>query len=193
MAFDDDKQTTFFDVWGPFEIAHDGNWIKGAQGDLWSELEDRCEGLSTAIGCYMFCLRTHKQIRPWYVGMTLAKAGFRGEVFQLHKLNSFNFVMNAHATAMARPILFFFPLMTPTRRFSTAGSSGKPVIEWMERYLMMTAFARNPAITNVRDMAMLRRVEVPGLLGKRPGRPHSDVQSVRQALFGSSRRPSDGG
>lgn len=102
MAFDDDKQTTFFDVWGPFEIAHDGNWIKGAQGDLWSELEDRCEGLSTAIGCYMFCLRTHKQIRPWYVGMTLAKAGFRGEVFQLHKLNSFNFVMNAHATAMAR-------------------------------------------------------------------------------------------
>lgn len=83
--------------------------------------------------------------------------------------------------------------MTPTRRFSTAGSSGKPVIEWMERYLMMTAFARNPAITNVRDMAMLRRVEVPGLLGKRPGRPHSDVQSVRQALFGSSRRPSDGG
>lgn len=184
------ERTTFFDVWGPFDVADDDGWITARQEQLWDEVEERHVGLAHGIGCYMFCLQTPRRIKPWYVGMTVAERGFRGETFQLHKLNVYNEVIHRHATAQARPVLFFFSLMTPTRRLSTAGSSGARVIRWMERYLMIAAFARNAAIANLRDMAFLRQVEVPGLLGTTKGRPDHDVQAVRRALFGTSRRPS---
>jgi hypothetical protein len=193
MTSEEDR-TTFFDVWGPFEVGHSRTgWIEQRQDELWAAVEDRCEGLSGAIGCYLFCLKTPRRLVPWYVGMTVSEKGFRGECFQLHKLQAFNDVMMNHSTPQARPVLFFFPLMTPASAFSRAGVSGRPLILWLERYLMMTAYARNAAIRNVRDMTLLRRVEVLGVLGVRRGRPHADVQQVRRALFGTTRRPSTRG
>jgi len=187
------ERTTFFDVWGPFDLVDDGGWITASQERLWDDVEERYEGLSHAIGCYMFCLQTPRRIKPWYVGMTLAQRGFRGEAFQLHKLNVYNEVIHRNGTPQAKPVLFFFSLMTPSRRLSRAGTTGARAVRWMERYLMIAAFARNPAIANLRDMTFLRQVEVPGLLGMKPGRPDHDVQAVRRALFGTTRKLSSRG
>jgi len=186
-------KTTSFDVWGPFDVEHLNGWFEGRQTALWDEVEDRSPGLSTAIGCYMFCLQTPRQIRPWYVGMTVSKDGFRGEVFAHHKRTVYGGVMAKHGSPRSTPVLFFFPLMTPQKNYSTAGRTGRDVIEWMEHYLMTTAFARNSAIANIKGMTLLRRVEAPGILGKRRGRMDGDVLSVRRALFGSTRRPSSFG
>lgn len=131
----------------------------------------------------MFCIEAQKHLKPWYVGMTSAIGGFRSEIFQEHKLSIYNKLMEKRR---GKPLMFLFPLMTPSGVFSKSRVSKKNTIEWLERYLMMTAFARNPDIANIRDMRFLRQVEVLGILGKRQGRPYSEVKAVRRALFGTS-------
>lgn len=46
------------------------------------------------------------------------------------------------------------------------------------------AHRRNPRISNVKDMYFLRNVEVLGLLGRRPGRPHQEAKAIRRVLLG---------
>ncbi len=54
--------------------------------------------------------------------MTVAKAGFKGEVFQKHKLGIYNEVLEQRKGI---PTLVLFPLWTPALRFSKAYSSAK--------------------------------------------------------------------
>lgn len=74
-----------------------------------------------AIGCYVFCMKYGGKIRPWYVGMTVAKAGFRGEIFQQHKLEIYNECLDGRR---GTPVMFLFSLMTSEgNAFSKAVSS----------------------------------------------------------------------
>ena len=171
-----------FDVYGPFVVKRDGQKCLRDQDALWTEV-DKVDGLSGAIGCYVFCLEWNGFLKPWYVGMTVARDGFKGEAFQPHKLQIFSECMAAHNGA---PMLFLFPLMSLSwERFSTARVTGKKSIAWLERTLMSMAFAQNDQLSNVRDMGNLKNVEVLGLLGPPvKGRPHREVTRVRQALLG---------
>ena len=180
-----DDRTTFFDTYGPLNIARTDGVITNGQAKLWDAADATCDGVSEAIGCYMFCIAHGKAVRPWYVGMTVAQGGLKAEAFTPHKLKIYNKVMDKKR---GRPVLFLFPLMTPSERFAQGAAAHKKLIQWLERYLMMTAFARNPEIKNVRDMKFLRQVEVLGVLGKRPGRPYQQAADVRRALFGTSHR-----
>lgn len=187
----DEERTTFFDVYGPFPVARHEGLYTSRQSAFWASAEDEAArgaaGLSQAVGCYMFCLKHGSSIRPWYVGMTVAQDGYKGEVFERHKLKIYNEV---HGGRRGTGVMFLFPLHTPSGRFSR-GASNKPVVLWLERYLMMSAYARNPDITNIRDMRHLRDVQVLGVLGKAKGRPHREVTDVRRALFGSPNRMDD--
>jgi len=58
----------FFDVYGPFAIGRDQGQIVRGQGALWEDVETADEGLSSAIGCYMFCLQHGDNLMPWHVG-----------------------------------------------------------------------------------------------------------------------------
>ena len=119
------------------------------------------------------------KLTPWYVGKTLAKEGFYGEVFTRHKLEIYNDTVAAKGGV---PVMFLLPLMTPGARFSRAYSDGERVIAWMEVTLMGFAFRKNAEIKNIRDMTFLRNVEVLGLMGKRKGRPHTEASLIRKAL-----------
>jgi hypothetical protein len=175
--------STFFDVYGPFPIQHHRRKVPHTQLDLWELAEKRDEGLASAIGCYLFGLSFRGKLTPWYVGMTVAQAGFKAEAFQPHKIGIYNGILADHP---GKPILFFFPLMTPEEKFSKARTHGKKVIGWLERTLMALAFGRNPEISNVRDMKFLRNVEVLGLLGpKRTGRPYREAAEIRKMLLQS--------
>lgn len=171
----------FFDVYGPFEIPRDEGACAKPQTAFWEEVEDYDEGLSGANGCYMFCLRNGVNYVPWYVGMTVSQRGFKGEIFQPHKLQTYDDVMSGRRGI---PFMFLFPLMTDGEmRFSRSLVEARSPVEWLEKTLMGMAYAKNEEISNVRDMGFVRNVEVRGLIGpRRPGGTHVDVKAARNAL-----------
>ena len=174
---------TFFDVFGPFDVAHNERIIPRAQPDLWSEVHDYAPGLPNAIGCYLYGLRYGERITPWYVGMTVSQGGFAGETFQQHKIDNYSYAMSLKRGA---PVIFLFPLMKNDTDFSSARKAGKPAIRWLEKTLMNLAYNRNPKISNIKDMRMVREVEVRGLLGPlRKGRPYHEVKAIRRVLLGA--------
>jgi hypothetical protein len=173
----------FFDVAGPFNIAASNRTCAAGQSEIWKAADEYDQGLSKAIGCYLFCLKHGESLKPWYVGMTVARSGFKGEVFQAHKLQIYNEILSQ--STVKRPVLFLFPLWTSANRFSRAYASSRPKIAWLERTLMGMAYAQNPDLSNIRDMVKLRTIAVSGLLGpKQPGRQTSGVKQVRKALTG---------
>ena len=176
----------FFDVYGSFAINRTGNSIRANQCELWDIAEQSGSGLSNAIGCYMFCIKYGNSLMPWYVGKTICKRGFSGEVFTPHKLNHYSKSMKKRS---GDPILFLFPLLSVGReqsRFSRNRSQGARVIKWLEETIMVKAVEQNHELMNKRDLTLLRSVTVRGILGERSrGRPFNEVAEVRSALFGT--------
>lgn len=176
----------FFDVFGSFEIKRNDGQIFSSQKALWDETRLYDENLKTSIGCYMFCLANGESIKPWYVGKTVAKGGFRAETFTNHKLKVYNECLSEKR---GRPRLFLFPMMvrdgSETDKFSHNRTEGARVISWLEKTLMGMALQRNPELWNVRDLTLPRSVTVRGIIGNSSkGRPYVEVQEARKALFG---------
>jgi hypothetical protein len=178
----------FFDVYGSFEVRRKAGLVTAAQGELWHEMDAFEEDLKESIGCYMFCLANGTNIRPWYVGKTEARGGFKAEAFTPHKLEIYNGCLEENR---GRPRLFLFPLLTcdddDRSRFSKNRSSGSKVIDWLEKTLMGMALQTNPGLWNTRDLTLPRSVTVRGIIGeKQQGRPYSEVAEARRALFGKN-------
>lgn len=184
-------ERNFLDVFGSFPVPRSEGRISRPGAAWWRDEVDAwwpdvSPGVSSAIGCYMFCLEDGGTIKPWYIGMTVNRKGFRDEVFTDHKLGIYNRCL---AQRRGRPSLFLFPLVINADdegyRFSRASSSAAPTIAWLEKALMGLAYAQNPAIRNVKDMTRLRTVTLRGIMGTpRTGRPHADVALARRALLG---------
>lgn len=173
---------SFFDTYGPLRLDRDDGAFVGHQAAFWKSVEDRYEGLSSAIGCYVFCLEHRNITKPWYVGRTWAEKGFGGEVFDKHKRDIYRKILKDRKGI---PVIFLFPLGTSeSMAFSKARKSSRKVISWLEIQLMGFAHRRNPEISNIKDMTFLKNVEVLGLMGKRRGRPFREAQAVRHALLG---------
>jgi hypothetical protein len=93
----------WFDMYGPFELARVGGQIPLRQPDFWEQVQDaserygsRSQALEQAIGCYAFGLRHGDTMNPWYIGMTVAKGGFRREILQQHKRDHYDEVTREH-------------------------------------------------------------------------------------------------
>lgn len=179
---------SYFDTYGPFDVCRTEGTVSGKQKQFWSDVKENAGPLAEAIGCYLFCIRHGTKYRPWYVGMTAAKTGFKGEVFQPHKLSIYNECLGKQRGAA---VMFLFPLITDGEdyQFSRATKSKRQEIARLETTLMGFAYRRNPEISNVRDMKFLRNIEVLGLLGKRRGRPFREAVEVRRALLGARSTP----
>jgi len=180
----------WFDMYGPFDLTRVDGQIPPRQPDLWGQVQGASEqygadarALEQAIGCYAFGLRHGDTLKPWYVGMTVAKGGFRSEVLQKHKRNHYDGVVGEHRGA---PVMFLMPLLTPDGYFSRDRTSTKPLIQWVEKMLFGVALRRNPFCRNQRDTKYLRNVVVHGIFNSRPpGRQGPEVTAARQ-MFGSS-------
>lgn len=176
----------FFDVYGSFEISREEGVIYRSQPALWADARTYDSQLETSIGCYMFCLVNGDSIMPWYVGKTTARGGFRAETFTDHKLEVYNNVLSERR---GRPHLFLFPMLTRNggegSRFSRDRTQGGKVIDWLEKTLMGMLLQRNPNLWNIRDLTLPRSVTVRGIIGESlKGRPHTEVQEARKAIFG---------
>lgn len=181
----------YFDAYGPFVIEQSGDkTIKRSQKIFWNEV--RCKSdeygylegdLEAAIGCYVFGIQHGETITPWYVGQTVAKAGFKGEIFQDHKLKKYNDadIIKRNGTR----VMFLFPLLTPAPKFSKSRSPYNiRLITWTEQMLFGLAIAKNARCLNMRDTKFLRECVVNGVFGvQSPGKPEKMAQGARRMLL----------
>ena len=168
-----------FETYGPFAL----DWEDDAhrwRANFWSEIEaqEKYEGLSSAIGCYVFCLRYNSNYVPWYVGQTINKQGFKGEVFESHKIDHYNELMEEKPRH--KPYLMFFPLMTGEYwNFSKNRSQGKGQIEWLETTLIGMAYQANPDLRNSAKTKHFRSVYINGIMGEQDyGRKTNDARAA---------------
>lgn len=178
----------YFDMYGPFEVSRENGRVTGRQADMWDQVRLACARnyveteLETAIGCYAFGIRHGTSLKPWYVGMTMAKGGFRAEVFQKHKLEHYNAVVEERR---GTPVMFLMPLLTPEDRFSRDRTTTGPLIRWVEKMLFGVALKRNPECRNQRDTRFLRNVEVRGVFNSRRCGPAGATVQAARDMFGA--------
>lgn len=178
----------WFDMYGPFELTRSDGKIPSRQPDFWEQVQSSSahygsepQELERAIGCYAFGLRHGDTMKPWYIGMTVAKGGFRREVLQQHKRDHYDEVIKAHRGA---PVMFLMPLLTPEGYFSRDRTTNKPLIQWVEKMLFGVALRQNLDCRNQRDTSYLRNVVVHGIFNSRPpGRQGPEVTAARK-MFG---------
>lgn len=171
----------------PVEIPRNSNRLIAADAasmkDFWAEAERHLEeGVSAAVGCYIFSIRAGKGSLPWYVGCA-EKQSFRKECFTSHKLNHFN---NAVASRQGRPMLTLVAKLTPRERFAKPSGNGHRDIQLLENMLIATCVQRNSELFNVRDTKLLREMSVPGLINNSLGKDPERVRQFRK-LLGTSK------
>jgi hypothetical protein len=180
-----------FNTWGPFEchVQNKPHW----KSEFWEEvtlMEANCGldggALRSAIGCYLFTTRRGDKYTPWYVGKTLAQAGFEGEIFQQHKLNHYNAALSDVGQKKGQIFLFALINVGPGESwsFSRGYKTSKRTIDWLEKTMMGMALRKNINLRNLRDTTLLKNVWVEGVFNDtRQGAPSKTAREVKKALL----------
>lgn len=154
-----------YDIHGPFEVTRIGRLVdKGAKikREFWNEVDFNVDGLSNAVGCYVFCIGK----KPWYVGMA-EKQSFRKECSQPHKINAFNSALGKHK---GKPYLVLISKLTNEGRFVKPGINGHKSTRFLEDLLIGMAFSQNPNLENIRGTKFIKELVVPGILNTPKGK-----------------------
>ena len=125
----------YYEPYGPYlPRPYMKNAARDWKGKFWREVEDQWEGLSTAVGVYVFSLRFGSKFTPWYVGKTCSELGFRGEVFQGHKLEHYYEAANGRR---GEPCLHLIARVEANRgNFCRYSYRADDEIDRLETYLM---------------------------------------------------------
>ncbi len=169
-----------FIVYGPFRLRLDKRGqIPDDLNDFWEAVDDECEGLSEARGCYIFGIRSSggSRITPWYVGKTNRQT-FSRECFNPHqKAHYYNALLEYER---ATPMLFLIPKFTGAGAFSRSTWSGD--VEFLEEYFIGAALKVNPDLRNKRDTKLYREIELPGFFNFRTTNPGNSARSLKATL-----------
>ena len=171
-----------YEVYGPF-------WSPRAQSEasgdnlraFWDEIEEMVPGLPRAIGIYVFSTCHGENYTPWYVGKTNAKTGFRGEIFQDHKLNHY---VRANEQKRGYPAIHLIAKIEPVREnfCRASGRSGREIDE-LETVIIGMALRANPNVRNSKKTWFNKTCQVPGIIGESViGRPSDAVVTLRNTL-----------
>jgi hypothetical protein len=164
-----------FNIAGPFQLTRKSNKLpdlsKEARRCFWKSVEDFCEGLPNACGCYLFASRAGKGCRPWYVGKAETQS-FYHEVFAPHKKFIFQ---DAMANNKGTPVIFLVPLSTPGGRYARPRTTRHGLVDFLESLLIGAALKKNRTLLNVQKTKYLRDIIVPGLLNS-PKRKHTTAE-----------------
>jgi hypothetical protein len=173
-----------FSIFGPFEMPRGKNGLvskdAGEKRAFWSVIDEECDGLSFACGCYVFAVsRSGGEAKPWYVGMS-CKQSFRVECFQPHKIMLYNEPIYHWDRAM--PLLFLIAKLTPGERFAIPSVNGHKDIKELEDVLIGIAYAANRELLNMRGTRFLREAVVPGVMNTPPGYPGHAASALKSLL-----------
>ena len=171
-----------YEVCGPFDSPRFSADATGTSlSAFWEDVEYWAEGLSRAIGIYVFSIRFGSGYMPWYVGKTCAQAGFRGEVFQSHKLNHY---IAATERKRGTPVIHLLARTDPRRdRYSRASQVAARDIDALETAIIGMALRKNPNVRNAKKTWFIRNCRVPGVMGAdTPGRRPDASATLRKAL-----------
>ena len=171
-----------YEVCGPFDSPRFSRDAVGAPlTSFWDDVEYWAEGLSRAVGVYVFSIRHGSKFTPWYVGKTCAQTGFRGEIFQSHKLGHY---IAASEMRRGSPTLHLVARVDPNRdRFSKPSQVADRDIDALETAMIGMALRANPSVRNARKTWFIRNCRVPGIMGEPlPGRRPEAATTLRRAL-----------
>lgn len=171
-----------YEVYGPF-------WAPRAQTEatgenlraFWGEVEQMVPGLPRAIGIYVFSTCHGETFTPWYVGKTNAQAGFRGEIFQDHKLDHY---VGASQRKRGHPAIHLIAKVQPVRgNFCQSSQRSGREIDELETVMIGMALRANRLVRNSKKTWFNRTCQVPGIIGNAvTGRPTDAVATLRNTL-----------
>ncbi|RYY84788.1 MAG: hypothetical protein EOO15_18560 [Chitinophagaceae bacterium] len=152
---------------------------KASLAGFWAEIDEGiAEGLSGAIGCYIFSIRAGKGSRPWYVGLA-EKQSFKKECFTPHKINHYN---NAIASRKGTPMLTLLAKYTRNDKLVSPTGSSHRDIQNVETMLIANCLRKNPDLLNMRDTKLLREMIVRGMLNDVKGKPTASIMSFKTLI-----------
>jgi hypothetical protein len=171
-----------YEVYGPFWAPRAETEATGdALRAFWDGIENMEPGLPRAIGIYVFSTCHGEHFTPWYVGKTNAKSGFRGEIFQDHKLNHY---VSASQRKRGYPAIHLIAKVEPVRyNFCRASKRSGREIDALETVMIGMAMRANPSVRNSKKAWFNKTCQVPGIMGDASvGRPSKAVVALRNTF-----------
>ncbi|MBV1712699.1 MAG: hypothetical protein KUA37_11970 [Desulfomicrobium sp.] len=171
-----------FSPYGSFVIPKQEKGLISTDRDelkkFWKNVEEEAEGLSSAIGIYIFSIRAGKGMRPWYVGKT-ENAGFFKECFQPHKINHYNYCI---AKRKGTPLLTFIPKLTQADNLAQPNGRPQKDISSLEKMLIGACLQKNKDLVNARDTKIFRDMVVHGYLNNPQGGVKNSVKEFKKLI-----------
>lgn len=170
----------YFDVAGPYELIRDGKKkliTERSAADLKEKLTKDNPSLTTACGCYVFTVRAGRGYTPYYVGQSCRQSILR-EALNPSNREKYN---KACSESRGTPALFLLPMKSPSGQYRRKGGGGL-AIDFLERWLIAAALAKNTKLINTKETKLLRKIVVEGILNAKRGQPPIPSQELSRAL-----------
>ncbi|EHR7861162.1 hypothetical protein HJ171_23185 [Vibrio parahaemolyticus] len=151
---------------------------KPAMIEFWESVEELEEGLSEAIGIYIFSVRAGQGNLPWYVGKA-EKQTFKKECFTHHKLTHYN---NCIVGKRGTPLLTLLPKFTPSWGFPKPTNACHSDINALEKMLIGTCLQKNRNLLNIRDTKLHKEIVVPGYINTPQGGVSNSVKDFKHLI-----------
>lgn len=174
-----------YEVLGPFEIELENGIVSTRSvkkiKELWKNHE-QAELLMESCGCFVFCMKNQTYI-PWYVGQA-NRMKVANEAISDTKVKLYNEVISSYAKGT--PMLFILPMTTPTGKPKkpAKGESKHAAVEFLEDWLIMSAYQRNSLLWNSMKTKFLKRLYVRGIFNSKKGDSTKGTTALKNALFG---------
>ena len=162
------------------DIVEDKVRLREWKKEFWEEVEEHHQGLSAANGAYCLVIQHGENWKPWYVGKTVSKGGFKSECLTDHKVSLYSKM----SKKPGRAHMVFFPLTKPGGGFSENMTAAKAAIEKLEDQLIARAVSRNSELLNTQGATLYKNIYVPGLMGIQPRGKRSGVAKLAREIFG---------
>ena len=151
---------------------------RGKLNDFWEEAEQTQENLSSAIGCYIFSIKSGRGALPWYVGLA-EKQSFKKECFTSHKLVHYN---EALVSKKGIPMLTLIAKRTPTGRIVLPTGGEHRDIQFLELQLIDKCLDRNIELCNSSNTKLLKEMVVYGLMNTPRGKSNQDTLDFKKLI-----------
>jgi hypothetical protein len=139
--------------------------------------------IGDAVGCYIFADSPSgsSRIHPYYVGQSCRQT-LATRVFQRSdKVAKYAEILRDSTYVKAAPVLFLFPLLTPTGRLARLGSNAD-LIDRAEYTLIGLARRANEYLWNSKHKVGMDAFRIDGV-DRVDGRTHKGATAVRRMLF----------